>query len=261
MHLKILSNQVVAQFELRKSNSELQSYNQLLDEQNKNKNKLFRIISHDLRSPFISILGLTEILKEDIEELTNSEIKDLSENVYETASDSLDLVNNLLDWSLAQSELRVKEEIEINIPFLVTKLLSVLGGVISKKGINIITKLEHCKVKADYSVIYSAIQNILTNAIKFTPREGTITISSESKKNEAEIFIQDTGIGLTKTEIEHLLSSNGKNATSGTCGERGTGLGFNIAKDFIYMSGGKIEIESELKVGTKVKIIFDDNSW
>jgi len=257
--LKILSNQVIAQMELRKSYSELKKYNSQLDDQNKNKNKLLRIISHDLRSPFISILGLTEILKEDIEELTNNEIIDLSESIYETATDSFDLVNNLLDWSIEQSELRVREKIDINIPELITKLLSVLGGVISKKGINISTELDICSVHTDYNIVYSAIQNILTNAIKFTPRNGTITISSTSSELGTKIVIKDTGVGLTSAEIEALLSNSGKSASTGTNGEKGTGLGFAIAKDFINMSGGQISIESEIKVGTKITITFGSN--
>jgi signal transduction histidine kinase len=255
--LKILSNQVIAQLELRKSYSELKKYNNQLDHQNKNKNKLLRIISHDLRSPFISILGLTEILKEDIEELTNNEIRDLSESIFETATDSFDLVNNLLDWSIEQSELHIREKIDINIPELLTKLLSVLGGVISKKGIKIITKLETCTVHTDYNIVYSAIQNILTNAIKFTPKEGCITIASVSSEVGSQITINDTGVGLTAAEIDALLSTSGKSSSTGTSGEKGTGLGFAIAKDFINMSGGDISIESELNVGTKVIITFD----
>ena len=258
--LRILSNQVIAQMELRKLNSELKTQSVNLDEQNNIKNKIFNIISHDLRSPFHSILGLTEILREDLHELSKDEIKDLSESIYETATDSFELVNNLLDWSLEHTELRVREKSHISVDTLVKKLLSVLGGVISKKGIKIKTEIkDSSKIYSDYNIIYSALQNILTNAIKFTPSGGEITISSHTENSSTMVKVRDTGIGLSSSEIENLLSPSGKSSTSGTNGEKGTGLGFAIAKDFIKMSGGLIEIESEKLNGTSVILKFSCN--
>ncbi|MCW8848806.1 MAG: ATP-binding protein, partial [Melioribacteraceae bacterium] len=87
----------------------------------------------------------------------------------------------------------------------------------------------------------------------------TITISSTSSELGTKIVIKDTGVGLTSAEIEALLSNSGKSASTGTNGEKGTGLGFAIAKDFINMSGGQISIESEIKVGTKITITFGSN--
>lgn len=255
--LNILSNQVITMLELRKSNTELEKKAILLEEQNETNKKLFRIISHDLRSPFHSILGLSEILCEDIDELSNSEIKDLAQNIKETATDSFELVNNLLNWSLHKSELKEANFQEINFSLLFQKLISVLVGVTAKKGIKIATNLdESCRVFADYNIIYSAFQNIITNAIKFTPNNGKITISCKKINNSTVVKIEDTGIGLNQEDIDELLSENGKCSTGGTSGEKGTGLGFSIAKDFILLSGGKINIDSEKNKGTSVIVSF-----
>ena len=255
--LKVLSNQVITMLELRKSNEELEEHTKYLNSQNDTNKKLFRIISHDLRSPFHSILGLSEILYEDIDELSKLEIKNLSQNIKETATDSFELVNNLLNWSLQKSELLETEFTDIYFDQLFKKLISVLGGVISQKGITIETDMsEESHIFAEYNIIYSAFQNILTNAIKFTPRDGKISISCKNNENGAVIKIEDTGVGLNKLEIEQLLSNNGKDSTSGTSGEKGTGLGFTIAKDFILLSGGKIDIESENNEGTTVIVSF-----
>lgn len=255
--LKVLSQQVITLLELRIANLELEKHADVLNEQNNIKSKLFRIISHDLRSPFHSILGLSEILSEDIKELSIDEIKNLSKNITETATDSFELVNNLLNWSVNESELKEREFQDIYFAQLFIKLISVLGGVITKKRIKIETDLnEESKIFADYNIIYSAFQNILTNAIKFTPKNGSIIITCNSKDDKTIISIKDSGIGLNEMEIEQLLSSNDKNSTSGTGGEKGTGLGFAIAKDFINLSNGKIYIESEKNKGTDVIVSF-----
>ncbi len=255
--LKVLSNQVITMLELRRSNLELEKQAILLNGKNETNKKLFRVISHDLRSPFHSILGLSEILCEDIDELSNIEIKDLAENIKETASDSFELVNNLLNWSLHKSELKEANFQDISLSMLFKKLVSVLVGVTTKKGIRIAINLdENSRITADYNIIYSAFQNIITNAIKFTPKDGTITISCKNLGNKKIVKIEDTGIGLNQQDIDELLSENGKCSTGGTSGEKGTGIGFSIAKDFILLSGGKINITSEKFNGTSVIVSF-----
>lgn len=255
--LKVLSNQVITMLELRKSNIELEKQAHLLNNKNETNKKLFRIISHDLRSPFHSILGLSEILCEDLNELSNTEIKALAQNIEETARDSFELVENLLNWSMHKSELKETNFQDISLSMLFQKLVSVLGGVTTKKGIRIVTNLDdNSHIFADYNIIYSAFQNIITNAIKFTPKDGTITISCINIDNSTIVKIEDTGIGLNQQDIDELLSENGKCSTGGTSGEKGTGLGFSIAKDFILSSGGKINIDSEKFKGTSVIVSF-----
>lgn len=255
--LKVLSNQVITMLELRRSNLELEKQAILLNDKNETNKKLFRIISHDLRSPFHSILGLSEILCEDLNELSNSEIKDLAQNIEETAKDSFELVNNLLNWSMHKSELKETNFQEISLSMLFQKLVSVLVGVTTKKGIRIATNLdENSRIFADYNIIYSAFQNIITNAIKFTPKDGTITISCKDLGNSTIVKIEDTGVGLNQQDIDELLSESGKCSTGGTGGEKGNGLGFSIAKDFILLSGGIINIDSEKNKGTSVIVSF-----
>lgn len=125
--LKTLSKQVVTKFELRKSYVELQKHANNLDHQNRHKDKLFRVISHDLRSPFNSILGYTEILKEDIEELNKDEIINITNTIGDTAKNTFDLVNNLLNWSLVNSNMNGKNKTLIDLETLFDKILSVLA--------------------------------------------------------------------------------------------------------------------------------------
>jgi PAS domain S-box-containing protein len=219
---------------------------------NATKDKFFSIIAHDLRSPFQTLLGFSELLASQIETLTKEEIISFSNGLNNNLLNVYGLLDNLLHWSLMQRGIVEYKPGNLNLYEIVNKMIGISNPVAKKKNISISNNVDTgIVVYADTDMILSIIQNLITNAIKFTPAEGSISISSIEKGSCVEVSVQDTGVGIKTENISDLFNFNSIITTNGTSGEKGTGLGLPLCKEFVEKHGGKIWAVSEVGKGSK----------
>ncbi|MFA7288975.1 MAG: PAS domain S-box protein [Melioribacteraceae bacterium] len=237
----------------KKADDELKTFTENLKELNETKDRFISIISHDLRTPFSSILGFTDILLNE-ENIDVEKRREYINFIQESSKSMLSLVNSLLDYTRIQTG-RIKFEPErISSKDLFEKSLKVLGGAALQK--NITLELNFPKelfIHADESLFSQAVNNLISNAIKFTRKEGTISISAapSSDKNKIEFRIKDNGVGIKKDDIAKLFKVDAKFTTPGTSGEKGTGLGLSLVHDIIKKHGGEIRVESVIGKGSE----------
>lgn len=256
----VLLSRVFTHLELKRSRDELTNniniidkQNQQLTEINKTKDKLFSIISHDLRSPVGNVKSILEILARQ------EQFDSTSHHFIELASRAsflaFNLVENLLSWARTQMGKMVFKPQNIHIGLLIAENIELFSVIAKSKGLNINNLLNRkIYVYADDNMISTVIRNLLSNSIKFTNEGGTIdldaeVIEEENSKN-VRICIADNGIGISEENIPKLFSDNEYMSTYGTENEKGAGIGLGLCKEFTEKNGGKIWVESELGEGS-----------
>ena len=219
---------------------------------NTSKDRFFSIISHDLRSPFNSIIGFSEILYNKTENFNIAEIKEMAEAIYKTSQETYTLLNNLLEWSGTQTG-RIKfEPANIGIYDVVISTIDLLNDNAKKKDIAISIDIQkQMLVFADRNMITTVVRNLLSNAIKFTPEKGSIIIASQDTDKFIEVSVTDTGVGIKPEDIKKLFRLETDFSTPGTANEKGTGLGLILCSEFIAKNNGDIRVESEIGIGTR----------
>jgi PAS domain S-box-containing protein len=219
---------------------------------NTTKDKFFSIIAHDLRSPFQSLLGSSELLATEIENLSHEEIILFSKGLNSNLINLYGLLDNLLHWSLMQRNVLEYKPVNLSLYDIVSKIIVISNQSVMKKNISISTNVDTgIFVYADADMLRTVVQNLLINAIKFTQTEGRIIISSTGKDGFVEVSVRDTGIGIEPEKSSELFNFNTLFSTDGTDGEKGTGLGLPLCKEFVERNGGKIWVESELGKGSE----------
>ncbi|MDX1700530.1 MAG: GAF domain-containing sensor histidine kinase [Melioribacteraceae bacterium] len=255
--LKVLSKQVIKLLELKRSNHLLKVKSIELKEVNETKDNFLSIISHDIKNPFFSILGFSEILKTEMDELTKDEKNDLVDKIHSTSKETFKFLETLLKWSLME---RGKVDIEttnIDLNEIICKIFSLLSGAAEKKRISLIKDVSpNAEFVADENMILSLFQNLISNSIKFTNIGGKVEIISRIKGDFIEIRVLDSGIGIEKERINNIFELTTKDSTKGTAGEGGTGMGLPLCKQFVRKNGGNIKVESTVGKGTTFTIIF-----
>ncbi len=223
-----------------------------LKEMVESKDAFIRIISHDLRTPFTSISGFAQMLHEDddLKQKLSSEHKEFLEHIMNAAEFSANYFNKLLDWTkLGASDIRLIKK-PTDISNVLKSALTVFTTKIKSKNIQIESEILSHTVNIDETFFLQAINNILSNAIKFTPREGTISISTEkSETGELVIKIKDTGAGI-EMSADELFNKTYHKSKRGTEGEKGTGVGLHICKKIIEAHNFDIWFESVSGQGT-----------
>lgn len=223
-----------------------------LVELNATKDKFFSIIAHDLKSPFNSILGLSNLLEEQVREKNYDGIEEFATLIQNSSQLAYNLLKNLLEWSRSQTgKLEFSPEY-LEIGSLINEAIGVLAHAAQQKSIHIRSKLPgNLIVFADRSMISSVLRNLISNAIKFTKPDGQIVISTERAKSEVIISIADTGVGIAPKDIAKLFRIDENHTTLGTQNEKGTGLGLILCKEFVERHNGKIWAESEPEKGSR----------
>ena len=226
---------------------EIQNKNEELQKLNAEKDKFFSIIAHDLRSPLCGFMGLTELLVDDALKDSPEEFHKLALAMKNSAANVFRILGNLLEWSRMQRGLTdfVPELLLLN--SVISESLIQISEDAIKKDITIDFEIPgDLSVFSDKNMLDSILRNLVSNAVKFTPRGGRITFSAQSVSGKmVEISIIDTGIGMNKEMITNLFRLDANTNRKGTEGEYSTGLGLVICKDFIEKQGGKLLIESE----------------
>lgn len=250
--LTFVSEQIAIAIERKRHTDEINRIAEELRQLNNTKDKFFSIIAHDLRNPFITILGFTDLLLTDYKELDESEIIFYLEEMKKSAEISHNLLQNLLQWSRSQTGRIEFNPTKILLKNLVNVNLELLQPTAANKEIQIKSEVvDDIYVQADEDMLNTIIRNLITNAIKFTPKGGTITIAAKEVGKYAEISVEDTGVGMSEATMANLFRLDTTHSTLGTNQEAGTGLGLILCKEFVEKHDGKIWVESKLGVGSK----------
>jgi PAS domain S-box-containing protein len=224
-----------------------------LERLNKTKDKFFSIIAHDLRNPFNAIMGFSGLLFHDFNEMDDKQKLSLLELINLSSESAFNLLDNLLQWARTQTD-KIKFNPEyFDLSEVVKQVVDLNGIIAEKKQITIESTIPgSTQVYADRNMIHTVIRNLISNAIKFSHKEGRIFLSSFENGTMTEVVIRDEGTGMTRENLSMLFRIDTYYSTSGTSGETGTGLGLIICKEFVEKNGGRIRATSKEGHGTAI---------
>lgn len=221
-----------------------------LQELNTAKDKFFSIISHDLRSPFNSIMGFTELLNEKIDKEDYRKVKQYSEIIQKSSWSAMELLTNLLEWSRSQNN-RIDFNPEyFSLTPVVDEVLQFSAPAAEQKSIILKKDIGDISLVADKAMISTILRNLISNAIKFTNYNGQIIISAIEQTDHIRISVSDNGIGIEPQMLEQLFDLGEKYSRKGTIQETGTGLGLVLCKEFVQKHNGTIWAESKVDEGS-----------
>lgn len=244
--------------ERKKAEEKIKRYTLDLKNSNATKDKFLSIIAHDLRSPFHTVLGLSEILYDEIEELKPDDIKRISLNLQTVLRRQYELVNDLLDWANLQSkDYKIRTAYE-DFEFIVSEIFDLMKPVAEVKGITLRSEvLVPVKVKLDAQMIRLVLRNLISNSVKFSETGSVITLDASIVQTEGsemllKVTVTDTGTGIPSEVINQLFRADVRYTRKGTREEKGSGLGLLLCYEVIKKHEGKIEIISDTGKGCKV---------
>ncbi len=236
----------------KKFEEQLIRYTEELKLLNAAKDKFFSIISHDLRSPFNSLLGLTEYISQFYDEMTPQDIKSSISSIYNSSKQVYSLILNLLEWSLIQSGRITVDKSVINLSELGLEIKNLYEETANQKQLEFIISIdEEILVYADKYMIDTIIRNFVSNSIKFTNPGGKIVVKGIINGDNAEVSVTDSGIGLSPENQKNLFRIDEQFRRDGTANEKGTGLGLILCKEFIEKNNGVLWVESEEGKGSR----------
>ncbi|MDP4224476.1 MAG: ATP-binding protein [Bacteroidota bacterium] len=223
-----------------------------LIELNATKDKFFNIIAHDLKNPFTCMLGSTELLLERFENMNTEAIKELAQVLNDSAKSGFAILQNLLDWSRSQTGMITFSPEFLNLKSLVDENIAELRLASARKEIDLNSEIdEDMTIFADKNMLNTILRNLVSNALKFTPRYGTVRIGAVINAGEVSISVKDTGIGIPEESMGELFRIDTNYTRPGTSLEQGTGLGLKLCKEFVELQGGKIHVTSKVKKGSE----------
>lgn len=255
--LRTLAKQVMAHLELRKSHRSLQQVNEKLREINSSKDKFFSIIAHDLRAPFHGILGFSEVLETEIEDLDEKGIRDIAGYLRSTAHATFRLLENLLQWAMSEGGAIIYRPQDVQIEQVFQTVFEVLGAMAQRKDVALHNDADpKLMVHVDLNMMTSVLQNLTSNAVKFTRSGGHVYLSAQKVGDKIHISVRDTGIGMPEEQIQEFFMRQQPKSNKGTDGEKGTGLGLLLCRQFVEKNNGEVIIESKPNEGTTFTIII-----
>jgi len=248
------------------ANEQIKQKNDELQKLNAQKDKFFSIIAHDLKSPFNSILGFSEMLKDEARNLDIDSIVQYAGIINASALHTFELLENLLDWARMQQGRIPFEPQKFLLNSIVSSEIEGLKNNADQKNIKLINHIhENLIINADENMISTVLRNLISNAIKFTPKGGQVKVEAKvevenevevedevkDEKSKVVISVSDTGIGMKPEIIEKLFKIETSFTTRGTENEKGTGLGLLLCKEFVEKHGGRIWVESVERKGSE----------
>ena len=245
--------------------SNLEEKNKLIESQKlelenliSTKDKFLSIIAHDLKNPFTSLLGFADLAYNEFDEISDSEKRSYL-NIIRTSSQQIySLLDNLLSWSRAQSGRIDFNPEKVSLSELVENSIDVVQSSAENKQITLFKDFAtDVVVSVDKNMLFTVLRNLISNAIKFTPNGGSVTVSCKRAGSKAEIIVTDTGVGLTNDELSRLFKLDGNLKFPGTNNETGTGLGLILCQEFMHLHHSKIEAESVKGEGSRFSFMVD----
>lgn len=222
---------------------------------NKSKDKLFSIVAHDLRSPFNSLMGLSEMLVLQSESMHADQVQYYSKLVHNSTRRLYTLVDDLLQWSRTQTGNTTYHPEKLDLNILTANIVNLARISAQEKDIVIALKMENpLEALADANIFSTVLRNLISNAIKFSKVGSTIQVNGAKRSDGLiEMSVTDRGVGMDPGQLENVFKIEASQSTSGTFNEPGTGLGLVLCKEFVEINNGEIEVESQSGVGTTVK--------
>ena len=247
--------------ERRQIDDDLVRLNHQLKEVNATKDKFFSIIAHDLKSPFNSIIGFSELLADQIQANDYEGIEQYAGIINKSSKRALDLLVNLLEWSLSQTGKMVFNPEYVEIVSMINEATALLDGVANQKSVKIIKELPHnLPAFADKAMVSTIMRNLISNAVKFTPIGGTVQVNAISDNKQVEVSISDSGVGMNEETLVKLFRMEENISTTGTANEKGSGLGLILCKEFVEKHGGKIWVTSKPGKGSSFHFTLPFNN-
>jgi len=238
--------------ERKRAEEELNLKNQELLKVNAEKDKFFSIISHDLKSPFNSIIGFSSLLLEKTKQEDLENIKKYAQIICDSSQRAMNLLRNLIQWSQSQTGRMNFNPAEFELENSMDEVIQLFADIALQKSITLTKDLpSQVVVFGDKEMICTVIRNLVSNAIKFTNPGGTINLSAKVDQYEIQISVSDTGTGISNPILEKIFHIDSNRSTPDTNGEKGTGLGLILCNEFIEKHGGKIGVESKPGKGSK----------
>ncbi len=239
--------------ERKQAEEKIRHAHQQLQISNEEKDKLFSIIAHDLKSPLSGIMSSTQMLADEIDVFSEQDISRLAAELHKSSSNMMALLDDLMQWArIGQGNLEFVLE-PSSLHELASISLNSAHGVASQKGITITTEISRdMTVMVDKPMISTVIRNLLFNAVKFTPRGGEIHVTARQEDNVVHMAVKDSGIGMNEETLASVFAISREKLQFGTEGEKGTGLGLMLCRQFIEKHGGTIRVDSEPGQGTTV---------
>lgn len=248
--LKVMANQIVAQMNLHRSVMQMQALNQ-------SKDKFFAIIAHDLKAAFHGILGFSEVLDTEFDELDDASKRKIANYLNESSQSTYKLLDNLLEWARLENGSMPYRPKALQLDQLIEDTVYSLQFMAAQKNISLTTRLQSdIWIEADMHMLQSLVHNLVANALKFTPNGGTIQIFDEVKDDQITISVQDNGIGMNDAQLQKLFNVAYSQSTNGTNGETGTGLGLLLCQQFVQQHKGALNVSSQLGQGSTFSFNF-----
>lgn len=240
--------------QIRKVKLELESKNLQLQQLNTTKDKFFGIIAHDIRSPIVALDGVGEQMSYYLENGKILKLKRLASRVNGTAKRLSSLLDNLLNWALLQQGVIPYHPKSIEVAASAAKVFEMFKDNAEVKNIQLVLEVTQGQlVYADEAALQTILRNLVSNAIKFTPQHGRVSIGTEVKDNQVFIKVSDTGTGFSAELMKRLFKLE-KVSETGTAGEKGTGLGLTLVKELAELNRGSLSVNSEPLLGAVVLI-------
>jgi len=238
--------------ERKKVEVEINLKTEQLQKSNAEKEKFLSILAHDLKGPLNSFMGFTDILMTNIENLSTTNILEISKMMNDSANNLYRLLDNLLEWSRIKQGLMLTEPYSMNLSKEVDVILTSFLDTAAQKQIELRPNIDLIQtVFVDPHMLKSILRNLVYNAIKFTPRGGKVEINAAlDEMGLVVVEIKDNGIGMDQTMLSNLFRLDVNTKRSGTENEPTSGLGLILCKDFIEENGGAIWVKSEIGVGS-----------
>ena len=255
--LKAKANQT-----LEKRNKLIENQRNQLDALNQTKDRFFSIVSHDLRGPVSSFQGVSELLKDMVEHKDYQQMESVTERLEKSARQLSLLLDNLLGWALGQQGQFPYRPEKLALADVFDSTLGVLENMALTKNQKLTYELDkELDIHADRDSTLAIFRNLIGNAIKFTPENGSIDFNAERDGNMVQLKVSDSGVGISKEKLTGIFNFEGNKSSWGTRGEKGMGLGLILVHEFVDMNKGRITMDSEEGEGTTVTVwlpIFDE---
>ena len=250
--MNVIEEQLAAQnTEILQQKNILEKQKQELTDLNATKDKFFSIIAHDLRSPISTLISLSEVLHTDMDLLEPQQQSDILESLHDLSKNYLRLLDNLLQWARVQSGRMVPEPAAFDLAGMILEVVNFYRPYALDKQIRLVElNIAPATVFADINMMRLVLRNLVSNAIKFTQPGGEIHVTMINKTDWAEVIVQDNGLGMTAEVLEGLFHLDKTHSTPGTAGEKGTGLGLHLCKEFVELNNGLIKVESQSGFGS-----------
>jgi signal transduction histidine kinase len=253
---KIAKNLSIQKIELEATSAAILKQKEELGQLNNVKDRFFSIISHDLRNNLTTMKLYFDLVSNPDYE-PSEDMEDMTKQISSSVENTIDLLENLLVWAQAQIKGVDINPQKLTLQHLIKGNIDLLAGNAHTKNIELSSDIsaDLCAF-ADEDMINLVIRNLISNAIKFTPKGGSIRITAHNNNNTVQINITDTGVGISKANLEKLFVKNSNPTTLGTANEKGTGLGLLLCKEFIEKNNGSINVSSQPEKGSTFTIIL-----